>query len=188
MLIVSSSPITAVALKASAGAAEALTTLRVRRPGLFLDNSTRHGWHVYAAEAPSWLGISNPGKSGGKPEDLPATVVFSPTRRAAVDAKAFTRSTGASPLARHPCILLLGSEGSGVRNSLMDRASYTVGMPIARDADEVGLDSLNVSVAAAILSAEFLSKGRGNALDVGETGDENRAGTVAQVPDEELGF
>ena len=51
---------------------------------------------------------------------------------------------------------MLGSESSGLRASLKDRAEYTVGLLGARDKNELGVDSLNVSVAAALLSAEFL--------------------------------
>jgi 21S rRNA (GM2251-2'-O)-methyltransferase len=53
---------------------------------------------------------------------------------------------------------MLGSEGSGIKASLMARAHFKVGIRGGRAVDEVGVDSLNVSTAAALLCMEFLKR------------------------------
>jgi 21S rRNA (GM2251-2'-O)-methyltransferase len=57
----------------------------------------------------------------------------------------------------HPTILMMGAEGTGLRPSLLNAAHYKVGIRAGRE-DEIGLDSLNVSVAASLLCYEFLKK------------------------------
>lgn len=63
-----------------------------------------------------------------------------------------------SPVAEHPTILMMGAEGAGLRSSLLNLAHYNVGIPQGREVDEVGVDSLNVSVAASILCYEMLQR------------------------------
>jgi len=62
------------------------------------------------------------------------------------------------PVAEHPTILMMGAEGTGLRDSLLNLAHYKVGIKHGREVDEIGVDSLNVSVAASILSYEMLQK------------------------------
>lgn len=59
-----------------------------------------------------------------------------------------------------PCLLVLGSEGYGIRTSLANRANYQVGLTPHHDIGTV--DSLNVSVAAALLMSRFFKP---NAFD-----------------------
>lgn len=47
-----------------------------------------------------------------------------------------------------------------MKTSLVNLARYKVGIPHGREANEVGVDSLNVSVAASILCYEMLHKPR----------------------------
>lgn len=61
------------------------------------------------------------------------------------------------PVATHPTILMMGAEGAGLRSSLINHAHYKVGIVAGRQ-DEIGVDSLNVSVAASLLCFEFLKK------------------------------
>lgn len=63
-----------------------------------------------------------------------------------------------SPVAEHPTILMMGAEGQGLRSSLLNLAHYKVGIPHGREQNQVGVDSLNVSVAASILCYEMLQK------------------------------
>jgi 21S rRNA (GM2251-2'-O)-methyltransferase len=63
-----------------------------------------------------------------------------------------------SPVAEHPTILMMGAEGTGLKTSLLNLAHYKVGIPHGREVNEVGVDSLNVSVAASILCYEMLQK------------------------------
>lgn len=62
-----------------------------------------------------------------------------------------------SPVDAHPTVLMMGAEGTGLRPSLLNIAHYNVGIRAGR-VDEVGVDSLNVSVAASLLCFEFLKK------------------------------
>jgi 21S rRNA (GM2251-2'-O)-methyltransferase len=55
---------------------------------------------------------------------------------------------------------MMGAEGTGLRTSLVNLARYKVGIPHGREVNEVGVDSLNVSVAASILCYEMLQKPR----------------------------
>lgn len=56
-----------------------------------------------------------------------------------------------------PIVLVLGSEGDGIRSSLTGKCDHTVAIPI-----EAGMDSLNVSVAAGILLYEAATKRHSN--------------------------
>lgn len=59
---------------------------------------------------------------------------------------------------------MMGAEGTGLRSSLLNLAHYNVGIPHAREVDEVGVDSLNVSVAASLLCYEMLQKPKSPAV------------------------
>jgi 21S rRNA (GM2251-2'-O)-methyltransferase len=64
------------------------------------------------------------------------------------------------PLTESPCILMLGSEGAGLRWNLRSKADVELSI---RGCDQTyNVDSLNVSVAAGILCSAFL-KSRGKA-------------------------
>lgn len=53
---------------------------------------------------------------------------------------------------------MMGAEGAGLRSGLLNQAHYKVGIRHGRETDEVGVDSLNVSVAASLLCYEMLQK------------------------------
>lgn len=132
-----SAPVTPVVLKASAGAAEALTMLSVESVEDFLRNSRDNGWKVYAACPP-------------KPD----------SRRPQIDTIALEKD---DPLLKDPCILLVGSEGEGLPRALRRAANVEISIPNLSGSDVV--DSLNVSVATGLLCSAFLrgkAKARGN--------------------------
>lgn len=130
-------PISPVVLKASAGAAEYLPLLTVKNEHAFMKLSQENGWKFFAATSPD----STPRSGGPKP----------------ISSSAMT-----SALDGGPCVLLLGSEGEGIRPQLQKIANGVVGIESARGSQQ-GLDSLNVSVAAALLMKEFLrSPGKGS--------------------------
>lgn len=126
-----SAPLSAVALKAAAGAAELLPLMTIRDPFTFLDKSKAHGWHVYAAD--SSVGV----KSGGPKSVMSSQLV--------------------SPLQRHPCILMMGSEGKGIRDRILQRADTRLRI-VGQRVGQGGVDSLNVSVAAGVLIEAFLRR------------------------------
>ena len=55
----------------------------------------------------------------------------------------------------HPCLLVLGGEGEGLRWNIQSKADLKVGIEGMR-AGHIGVDSLNVSVAAGLLCEAFL--------------------------------
>ena len=134
-----SAPFTPVTLKASAGAAENMPLLSIKEPAQFVDNSRENGWRVFAAVAP------NEDSYGSK-------------RR-----KALSASDLGNALLESPCILMMGSEGEGIRRTLQKKADVEVGIEGGR-IGEGGVDSLNLSVAAAILCDGFLRSHRSQAM------------------------
>ena len=102
-------------------------------------------------------------------EQRPASTISSlPLQEPAVDLSSnvvytYARSTRKMPpdhcpVASHPTILMMGAEGTGLRSSLLNQAHYKVGIRNGRTVDEVGVDSLNVSVAASLLCYEIMQK------------------------------
>ncbi|MCJ1290890.1 hypothetical protein MMC34_002432 [Xylographa carneopallida] len=139
-----SAPLTPVALKASAGAAESLPLISIRTPAAFVDASRAAGWKFYAAVAPTDQVGASADSSGLEKEntappvphyDLPALAALCPTRK-------------------HPCVLMLGGEGEGLRWALRRKADASVSIGASWRAG--GVDSLNVSVAAGLLCEAFL--------------------------------
>lgn len=152
-----SAPWSNIALKASAGAAEAIPIFSVNKPSEFLGESARNGWRIYASDAipqeKEWSLLNSSALSSQAPiEGLSSEVIFT-----------FARSTkrmppNHCPVGTHPTILMMGSEDTGLRTSLLNQAHYKVGIRAGQATDDVGVDSLNVSVAASILCFEFLKK------------------------------
>lgn len=134
--------------KAASGAAEALRLLALPKPSAFVYESQKNGWRTFAAVGPDTEGPASLQKDSRK---------FKPPKRLAT-------STMSSPLARHPCILMLGAEGQGLRGNLHTRADFEITIergPRAEEVPDVGVDSMNVGVAAGVLLEAFLRKPEG---------------------------
>jgi 21S rRNA (GM2251-2'-O)-methyltransferase len=121
-----------VVLKASAGASENVTLFSVSKPAGFVADSRANGWKVYAAVAPS-----NARTGGLGPKQVSTDDLF-------------------EPLAEEPALLMLGSEGEGLRAGLKSKADVEI--CVKGWEGRKGVDSLNVSVAAGILCASFLRR------------------------------
>lgn len=138
----SSAPLSPVAMKAASGAVEALPTLRAPNINQFLGNSVTNGWKVHAAVSPFAVAsraVSKMLPSGiSKPVQIP--------------------HSNHHPARDHPIILMLGGEESGIRKELLGHVHELVEIPSAQNMRWVGLDSLNMGVAAALLCAEFTKK------------------------------
>lgn len=151
-----SAPWSHITLKASAGAAEAIPIFRVNQPSEFLGHSAREGWRIYASDAvpPAEQRPLSPTASLVKQpiDNFASSVIYTYARS--------TRRLPADhcPVDNHPTILMMGAEGTGLRNSLLNQAHYKVGIRHGRAENEVGVDSLNVSVAASLLCYEILQK------------------------------
>ena len=141
-----SAPWSHIALKASAGAAEAIPIFKTTEPVELLGKASRNGWRCYAADAvPAAI------TKRGEETDATCDVVYSLARKEEVLQEH-------SPVTEHPTILMMGAEGTGLKASLLNAAHYKVGIRHGREVDEVGVDSLNVSVAAGLLCHDMLRK------------------------------
>ncbi|RDA93685.1 hypothetical protein CP533_4879 [Ophiocordyceps camponoti-saundersi (nom. inval.)] len=122
-----------VALKAAAGSAEEVTLFSISSAVDFVEQSKAFGWRSYAAVPPPSRATLSRGV------DPPLT------------ADEIERT---DPLIRDPCILVLGNEGHGIGHALKDAVHHHVTIPGWRPYRTV--DSLNVSVAGALMCQSFL--------------------------------
>lgn len=129
--------------KASSGACESVQILSLPKPANFVAETGRAGWRIYAAVAPP---------SGHIGDRTPPAIKRTTTR------------TLGSPLDKRPVLLMLGAEGEGLRANLANKADYWLsieqsqsgGLKGASAAVDVGVESLNVAVAAGVLMERFL--------------------------------
>ncbi|OAA37981.1 RNA methyltransferase, TrmH family [Beauveria brongniartii RCEF 3172] len=129
----SSATLTPVALKSAAGAAEEVTLFTVPEPAEFLEQSRSAGWVAYAAVQP-------PGEKLARMHSDKFLSTDDIERR--------------SPLLDKPCILVLGNEGHGLPREVKVAADYELSVP--RVVFKGCVDSLNVSVAGALLTHAFV--------------------------------
>jgi 21S rRNA (GM2251-2'-O)-methyltransferase len=125
-----SATFTPVVLKASAGASENVTLFSVKKPSGFIVDSQANGWKVFAAVAP-------------------------PSKDHQSVAEVMSTNSLMDPLSEAPCILMLGSEGEGLRWNLRSKADVDLYIP--GSGRSYNVDSLNVSVATGILCSSFLN-------------------------------
>ncbi|KAL4778931.1 Alpha/beta knot methyltransferase [Aspergillus varians] len=143
-----SAPLSPITIKASAGAAENMTLLDVKNEVDFIQRSKANGWRFYAADALT----------------SDATYI-DPT--SLYDRNSSTAGEGErtvdSLIGHSPSVIMMGNEGSGLSNHIRTQADSIVSIPGARlipghgiTSDPARVDSLNVSVAAALLMETFL--------------------------------
>ena len=149
-----SAPLTEVAIKASAGAAEYVPIMTVQNDNGFISMSRENGWKFFAAVAPESASVL--------------------TKEASMEDQQLQDTT---VLLDHPCVLLLGSEGEGLRPRLQRKANAFSSIRGDSSATAV-VDSLNVSVAAALLTQRFLSATEAKAKPALEAPKEPQAGEV----------
>lgn len=126
-------PFSPVTIKASAGAAEWLPILTVRREIDFVRASQENGWKFFAAVAPNSVSTK-------------------------VKASQSLSDPAASALTDSPCVLMVGNEDEGLRQFLQKAANESISIQGAHKQSSV-VDSLNVSVAAALLMSRFFDTG-----------------------------
>ncbi|GAW18559.1 hypothetical protein ANO14919_080370 [Xylariales sp. No.14919] len=140
----SSATLTAVALKASAGASEVITLFSVNSAMDFLTRSKENGWLVYAA--------------------VPATKRSKGNSHLTVD-----RIDTYDPLSSQPTVLVIGSEGEGLTRQVRRQADHEVSIPSSSGSLSSVVDSLNVSVATGILCSAFLKKQTSGMMEIDES-------------------
>lgn len=152
-----SAPISQVAAKASAGASESTTILTVRAVSdeEFVAGSKRNGWTVYAAVAPT---------------DPRSNKRQAPQEQLGIEDLGEALKEG-------PCLVLLGSEGEGLRIQIKRQADFNLVIQGTRQRGAV--ESLNVSVAAALLCHGFLGQSHPR--------DDNRVNSRGRVSPRETG-
>ncbi|KAL3464084.1 Alpha/beta knot methyltransferase [Aspergillus heterothallicus] len=130
-----SAPLSPVMIKSSAGAAENMTLLDVKNEVDFIQRSKANGWRFYAADAPN------------------ADSIY-------VDQASINHD---ELIGHAPSVIMMGNEGSGLSNHIRSQADSVVSIPGARlvpgagaASDPARVDSLNVSVASALLMEKFL--------------------------------
>ncbi|PYI08122.1 RNA methyltransferase, TrmH family [Aspergillus sclerotiicarbonarius CBS 121057] len=141
-----SAPLSPVTIKSSAGAAENMTLLHVRNEVDFIQRSKTNGWRFYAADAPG-----------------PGSTLIDPSSLWQSSSTGESTPANEGPLAQSPSVIMMGSEGTGLSSHIRSQADAIVSIPGARISTELGVesdparvDSLNVSVAAALLMDMFL--------------------------------
>ncbi|KAJ5230858.1 hypothetical protein N7489_011566 [Penicillium chrysogenum] len=135
-----SAPLSPITIKSSAGAAENMPILHVKNEVDFIQRSQQNGWRFYAADAP-----------------LPGSVQLD-------HIPADGDQSGAKlPITTAPSVIMMGSEATGLSSHIKSHANAIISIPGARqssilgvESDPARIDSLNVSVAAALLMEKFL--------------------------------
>lgn len=127
-----------VASKSSAGALEVSNIFKTSESLHFLEKSRKNGWVV----------ISTTGNMSGA----------AMAKNEVTDEKIITPDDLYSMCSRAPVLLVMGSEGLGVRTNIMKRSDYVVGIKDNREGGAGIVDSLNASVAAALLIEKCVNK------------------------------
>lgn len=120
--------LTPVVAKASSGAMEFMDLFKVNKPLSFFDDSIKNGWKFVSTVAPT-------DKRNNKK---------------LVDIEKISEV-----LKTDPVILVVGSEGDGIRTNLINKSEFLVAVNNGREMNEC-VDSLNVSVATALLVSKIL--------------------------------
>lgn len=146
-------PLSPVAVKASAGAAECMHFLKIKNDHDFVTSSQSNGWKFFGAVAPQSVSAKRGGNSVVSPKDVE------------------------DALMKGPCVLMIGGEGYGLRPRMQKAVDGVVGIEGALSRNPVfGLDSLNVSVAAGLIIQSFL-KGSNGYSDLYAPAPEPKAST-----------
>ena len=149
-----SAPLSPVTIKASAGAAENMMLLETKNEGEFIRRSRDNGWRFYAAEAPS--------NNSARETIAPGTKGSKYDARNTANGNDDGHRVYKNVLLKAPTVLMLGSEATGLTSQIKSQADALVSIPGSRMRPDEGLasdparvDSLNVSVAAALLIQMF---------------------------------
>jgi len=130
-----------VTVKSSSGAIEAIPLINVAFPSNFIRHARENGWNVFAAVAPP-----DPDSSKQDSRQMNRDPVYLTS-----EAHGF--------LAQKPAILMLGAEGEGLRSIMVNKATHKISIPGGGRKDiDVGVDSLNVASAAAVLIDAMLKR------------------------------
>lgn len=122
-------PLSPVVAKASSGALEFLDLFKIEKPLSFFEETSKNGWKLISTVAPT--------------DKRNKSKLINPEEISEI-------------LKSEPVILVIGSEGAGIRANLLNRSDHLVSVNNGRIMNEC-VDSLNVSVATALLVSTILS-------------------------------
>ncbi|QPG74113.1 hypothetical protein FOA43_001435 [Brettanomyces nanus] len=117
--------LTPLVSKTSSGAMEFLPIFFSAKPLKFFEDSSHNGWSIVSSLAPSHV------------NKYPIETI--------------SQDDLGDLSMNSPVLLVVGSEGSGIRRNLINRSTYVVGLEAKRLELDESVDSLNVSVATALL-------------------------------------
>lgn len=133
-------------LRTSAGASEYMDIVRVGNESAFITQSRAAGWKFYSAVAPT------------------ASSKDAPIKTLALD------DLEISPLTEHPCVIVLGNEDLGLPPAFVRSTDFGISIGgRTRQSERAGVDSLNVSIAAALLVERFVRRPTGVEKEVAQT-------------------
>lgn len=127
-----------VAAKASAGALDLMSIYQAEDPFKFIDGVKQNGWLVVSTDA-------MPNEEQSKTKHYKQ-----------LENKFIETSELPGMLHKAPMLLVMGSEGSGIRTNMKLKSDFLVGLEKGRREPDGIVDSLNVSVAAALLMSKCL--------------------------------
>lgn len=128
--------LTPVAAKSAAGAVDSFKIFTCDAPLKLFEKSAAAGWNIVATVPP---GVKLPHAKRVAPREL-----------------ALLGLGFKDEFRRGPCLLAIGSESEGLRKSLLNRCTHVVSIPKAGGKAGDVVDSLNVSVATALLISNFM--------------------------------
>lgn len=120
-------PLSPVVAKSSSGAIEFIELYKADKPLTFFDESKKNGWNFISTIAPN--------DSRNKNKQIDTNFVN-------------------ELLKTSPVILVIGSEGTGIRTNLINKSDHLIAVNNGREMNEC-VDSLNVSVATALLISKI---------------------------------
>jgi 21S rRNA (GM2251-2'-O)-methyltransferase len=128
--------LTPVAAKSAAGAIDSFKIFTCDAPLKLFEKSAAAGWNIVAT--------------------VPPSVKLPHAKRVAPRELALLGLGFQDGFRRGPCLLAIGSESEGLRKSLLNRCTHVVSIPKAGGTVDDVVDSLNVSVATALLISNFM--------------------------------
>lgn len=129
-------PLSPTVSKTSSGALELLPVLHVEKPLSFFTESQVNG---------GWTFITS------------SLTDFSSKDKKFMGGKILNFNDLGGLCDKSPVVLVVGNEGNGVRTNLRMRSDFFVEIPFGRNGDKGAVDSLNVSVATALLISNLLN-------------------------------
>lgn len=143
-------PLNSVAVKASAGAVEALPLAYTNFATKFVADSKSCKWNVFAAHLPASESTDTDEMSLNTTSSSICNITMNK-----LGAETFAIDKN---LKNAQTLMVVGGEGRGLTEKILQQCHGFVHVKAGRDTSVIGLDSLNVGVATALCTAHLLSR------------------------------